>query len=159
MGSHKLSTARMPKINNTFDVMRSSMVLSSNIDCPIVAVLVHVSDVQAGLDWYQLAFPTAIRSYVTEFNFEFLDIGGIQLEIVPSDEKVAAGACGSVVYWAVPDLEIALLHMQSIGAKLYRGPLKIEAGQYMCQVLDPWGNCIGLRSFSNSSEALTWDIS
>jgi predicted enzyme related to lactoylglutathione lyase len=130
------------------------MALSSNTNQPIVAVLVHVSDVQAGLDWYQLAFSTAIRSYIAEPNFEFLEIGGIQLEIVPSDEKVSAGACGSVVYWAVPDLEIALLHMQSIGAKLYRGPMKIEAGQSMCQVRDPWGNCIGLRSFSGSANIL-----
>ncbi len=127
------------------------MILSSIINQPIVAVLVHVPDVQVGLDWYQLAFPAAIRSYIAEFNFEFLNIAGIQLEIVPSDDKVAAGACGSVVYWAVPDLEIALLHLQSIGAKLYRGPLKIEAGQSMCQVRDPWGNCIGLRSFSGPS--------
>jgi predicted enzyme related to lactoylglutathione lyase len=134
---------------------------SSNIMLfqPITAVLIHVSDVQAGIDWYQLAFPTAVRSYITESNFEFLNISGIQLEIVPSDEKVAAGACGSVVYWAVPDLEIALLHMQHIGAKLYRGPMKIEADQSMCQVLDPWGNCIGLRGFSNSSEVLIQDIS
>jgi predicted enzyme related to lactoylglutathione lyase len=124
------------------------MISPISINQPIMAVLVHVSDVQAGLAWYQLAFSTAIRSYIAESNFEFLDIGGIQLEIVPSDEKVAAGACGSVVYWAVPDLEIALLHMQSIGAELYRGSMKIEAGQSMCQVRDPWGNCIGLRSFS-----------
>ena len=128
------------------------MVLSGSIKQPIIAVLVHVPDVQSGLDWYQLAFPTATRSYLPESNFEFLDVGGIQLEIVPSDEKVAAGACGSVVYWAVPNLEMALLHLQSIGAKLYRGPLKIEAGQSMCQVRDPWGNCIGLRSFSGSSK-------
>jgi predicted enzyme related to lactoylglutathione lyase len=131
------------------------MVLSGSVDRPIVAVLVHVPNVQAGIDWYQLAFPTAIRSYIAEFNFEFLNIGGIQLEIVPSDEKVAAGAYGSVVYWAVSDLETALLHMQKIGAELYRGPMKIEAGQRMCQVRDPWGNCIGLRGFSSSSEIST----
>lgn len=30
-------------------------------------------------------------------------------------------------------------------AALYRGPIGIEAGQRMCQVRDPWDNCIGLR--------------
>lgn len=32
------------------------MVLSGSIKQPIMAVLVYVSDVQAGLAWYQLAF-------------------------------------------------------------------------------------------------------
>jgi predicted enzyme related to lactoylglutathione lyase len=116
---------------------------------PIAAVLVHVSDVKAGIVWYQLAFPAAVPARIEEFNFDFLDIGGVQLEIVPSDEKVSSGACGSVVYWQVPDFGIALLHMQSIGAKLYRGPMEIENGQTICQVQDPWGNCIGLRGSSN----------
>jgi predicted enzyme related to lactoylglutathione lyase len=115
---------------------------------PIAAVLIHVSDVPAGLVWYQLAFPTAICHRLPEFNWEFLDIGGVQLEIVPADEKVASGACGSVVYWQVANFAATLRHLQSIGAKLYRGPMKIENGQEMCQVRDPWGNCIGLRGFS-----------
>ncbi|MDY0831642.1 MULTISPECIES: VOC family protein [unclassified Pseudomonas] len=33
----------------------------------------------------------------------------------------------------------------TLGATLYRGPMKIEGGEWMCQVRDPWGNCIGLR--------------
>lgn len=121
---------------------------------PIATVLVHVSDVKAGIAWYQLAFPAAVLTYIEEFNFDFLDIGGIQLEIVPSDEKVSSGACGSVVYWQVSDFGIALLHMQNIGAKLYRGPMEIENGQTICQVQDPWGNCIGLRGFSNPSKIM-----
>jgi predicted enzyme related to lactoylglutathione lyase len=115
---------------------------------PVVSVLIHVADVPAGLAWYQLAFPSAIHHHLTEFNLEFLDIGGVQVEIVPADEKVPSGACGSVVYWHVANFAATLRHFHSIGAKLYRGPMKIENGQEMCQVRDPWGNCIGLRGFS-----------
>ncbi len=121
--------------------------------CPITAVMVHVPHVEAAIAWYQRAFPEAIRSHVEASNFEFLSIGGIQLELVPSDEKVSSGACGSVVYWQVPAFEPALAHMQSIGAKLYRGPKQIEAGISMCQVQDPWGNCIGLRGPSFATSA------
>ena len=115
---------------------------------PIAAVLVHVSDVEAGLAWYQRAFPTAVRSTVESTDFEYLAIDGVQLELVPSDEKVSSGACGSVVYWRVTNFEVALQRFQSIGATLYRGPMQIEGGQRMCQVRDPWGNCIGLRGAS-----------
>jgi predicted enzyme related to lactoylglutathione lyase len=112
---------------------------------PITAVLVHVSDVEAGLAWYQRAFPAAVRTRIGGMDFEFLSIDNVQLELVPSDEEVGSGAFGSVVYWYVANFESALQHMQDVGAKLYRGPLKIENGVSMCQVRDPWGNCIGLR--------------
>ena len=111
----------------------------------IVAVMVHVADVEGGLLWYQRAFPSASRKSIAEPFFEYLDVDGVSIEIVPADEKVASGAAGSVVYWHVKDFDLSLRHMQSMGATLYRGPAEIEDGKRMCQVRDPWGNCIGLR--------------
>ncbi|CAN7438796.1 VOC family protein [Neorhizobium sp. LjRoot104] len=112
---------------------------------PICAVLIHVADVAQALDWYQAAFPHAVRRNLEAFDFQFLDVGGICLEIVPADEKVGMGASGSVVYWQVDDFDAALDHVVAIGAMLYRGPIHIQNGLRMCQVRDPWGNCIGLR--------------
>lgn len=86
-------------------------------------------------------------------NYEYLDVAGVMLEIVPADEKVSNGAAGSVVYWHTPDFEASLEHLLNMGATLYRGPLSIEAGKKMCQVRDPWGNCIGLRGPSRGSES------
>jgi uncharacterized protein len=113
----------------------------------LCAIMIHASDVDAALDWYGRAFPTAQRKTIPlpDSTFECLELDGIQIEIVPADEKVAAGAAGSVVYWQVADFSAALQHFQSIGATLYRGPSTIEHGMQMCQVRDPWGNCIGLR--------------
>jgi predicted enzyme related to lactoylglutathione lyase len=112
---------------------------------PIAAVLVYVPDCQAGLDWYQAAFLRAKRVRLESEDFECLEIDGIHLEIVPSDEKVSSGAAGTVVYWRVANLNAALEHFKGLGASLYRGPMEIENGLCMCQVRDPWGNCIGLR--------------
>ena len=112
---------------------------------PIAAVMVHVGDVTAALDWYGRAFPAAERIDVASPAFECLTLEGVRIEIVPADAKVAAGASGSVVYWRVASLDDALAHFQDLGATLYRGPMAIEADQAMCQVRDPWGNCIGLR--------------
>ena len=117
----------------------------------ISAVLVHVPDVETGLQWYQRAFPISERKRLEAFDFEYLCVGGVNLEIVPSDEKVSSGAAGSVVYWHVANFEAALAHFESLGAKLYRGPMSIEEGQRMCQVRDPWGNCIGLRGRSGAA--------
>lgn len=84
--------------------------------------------------------------------FEYLLVGQIKLELVPADSKVSSGPRGSVVYWQFAQFEEALLRFQKAGAQLYRGPMLIEGGQLMCQVQDPWGNCIGLRGPSAKPE-------
>lgn len=117
---------------------------------PICAVMIHVGDVQAALDWYAAAFPQAQRQKIADSaeadtGFECLIYAGIQLELVPADAKVSSGAAGSVVYWHFGEFEAALRHFEALGATLYRGPMDIEGGQRMAQVRDPWGNCIGLR--------------
>ena len=112
---------------------------------PIDAVLVHVSPWQDGLEWYERAFPEAKRVELPEGEFAYLDINGVQLEVVESDEKVSSGAAGSVVYWHTDDFEARLKFLTNLGATLFRGPTEIGEDQIMCQVKDPWGNCIGIR--------------
>lgn len=107
--------------------------------------MVHVADVQAALAWYQQAFPSAVTSVIPDVGFTYLQLGDVRIELVPADEKVSFGSAGSVVYWRVDDLQEAIHHFESLGATVYRGPMPIEDGWGMCQVRDPWGNCIGLR--------------
>jgi len=113
----------------------------------IRAIMIHAPDTVAAMAWYARAFPRAAPKRIvwSGGEFECLEIDGIQIEFHPADEKVAAGAAGSVVYWTTADFDATLTHLQSLGATLYRGPGRIEDDEQMCQVLDPWGNCIGLR--------------
>jgi predicted enzyme related to lactoylglutathione lyase len=122
-------------------------------DHVISAVMVHVADVAAGLAWYERAFDGARRVKIASPAFEYLAVGTVRIEIVPSDSKVTSGPSGSVVYWGVTDFQLALRHFLNLGAILYRGPMQIEDGLSMCQVQDPWGNCIGLRG-PNIGEAV-----
>lgn len=115
------------------------------MNAPIAAIMVHVPNVAEGLDWYEKAFPDSVRTRIESPDFEFLLVNGVRIEVVPADEKVGAGPAGSVVYWSVANLRQALVHFNFLGGALYRGPMKIEEGLSMCQVRDPWGNCIGLR--------------
>lgn len=113
-----------------------------------IAVLIHVPDVELGLEWYRKAFPVATLIYHPSSAFTALELEGFSLEIVQADEKVGAGKKGTVVYWSVDDFQQALRHFQSLGATLYRGPMAIENGLIMCQIEDPFGNLIGLRGTS-----------
>ena len=119
----------------------------------ITAVMIHVQSVDEAMAWYERAFPEALRSSVAEEEFEFLLVGHVRLEFVLADQKVSSGPSGSVVYWQFPQFEEALVRFQAAGAKLYRGPMSIEGGLLMCQVQDPWGNCIGLRGPSSLSKS------
>ena len=113
----------------------------------IRAIMIHAPDTAAAMVWYARAFPRAEQKRIVWHGgeFECLEIDGVQIEIHPADEKVTAGAAGSVVYWATDDFDATLAHLQALGATLYRGPGVIENNKRMCQVRDPWGNCIGLR--------------
>ena len=107
--------------------------------------MIHAPDIKAAFTWYRNAFSQSKLVRLEEFNFEFLDVNGIQIEIVPADEKVASGAAGSVVYWEVENFQESFDHLTSMGAFLYRGPMKIENNRQMCQLKDPFGNLIGIR--------------
>jgi predicted enzyme related to lactoylglutathione lyase len=109
----------------------------------ITAIMIHVPDPQAALAWYGTAFPAARPADLDKV--EALQLGELLIEFVPADEKVSAGCAGSVIYWRCNDLEKTRDTFITLGARLYRGPMDIENGQRMCQVLDPWGNIIGLR--------------
>lgn len=119
----------------------------------VSAVLVHVEDMAKGLEWYQKAFPDAVLTVSQPSGFAFLQIGQTQLELVPADDKVGSGAAGSVVYWWTDDFEKSVTHLEGLGGELYRGPLRIDDNLIMCQVRDPWGNCIGLRGVDQSPVA------
>lgn len=110
-----------------------------------VVLLVHVPDIKLGLSWYKSAFPMAVAECIEESDFTVLNLNGFSIEIVQADSKVGSGKCGTVLYWAVDSLEGAILHFETLGAKLYRGPMEIESGLSMCQFEDPFGNLIGLR--------------
>lgn len=114
----------------------------------IISILVHVPDWRVATEWYAAAFPQATRIRHEPDDFGHLDVEGVALEIVNADSKVASGAAGTVVYWAVDDLQQALRRLEGLGGMLYRGPMEIEGGHWICQVRDPWGNCIGLRQIA-----------
>lgn len=119
----------------------------------IVAVMIHVPNISEAMAWYERVFPNAQRTSTDEEEFECLLVGEIRLELVLADQKVSSGPSGSVVYWQFPHFEEAFRRFQAAGATLYRGPMSIEGGQLMCQVQDPWSNCIGLRGPSSLSKS------
>ena len=111
----------------------------------IAAVMIYANDWRQGLAWYHQAFPDATIVDVAEYDFQYLKLGNIDIEIVRADEKVSPGAAGTVVYWQTEDFDNRLSFLQGLGATLYRGPKVIEHRVRMCQLKDPFGNLMGIR--------------
>jgi len=113
---------------------------SSRLD----GVMYIVTDPNAARQWYGHLFQTEIR-FMEAFQFEYLLVGGCVMEFLEADHKNQPGTSGQVAYWLVPDFEAFLERACSLGASVYRGPINIEDGRQMAQLLDPFGNIIGVR--------------
>ncbi len=74
----------------------------------IAAVMIHVPDWKEGLAWYKKAFPEAKLICYPEFEFECLELNGIQIEVVSADEKVGVGTFGLAVDWEVENFDNAV---------------------------------------------------
>jgi len=110
-----------------------------------VALLIHVPDVEKGYNWYRKAFPDAISKNIEGTENKLLELDGFSIEVVKSDLKVSSGKCGTVLYWSTNSFSDFVTHLKELGAKMYRGPIRIEKDMSMCQLEDPFGNLIGLR--------------
>jgi ribosomal-protein-alanine N-acetyltransferase len=105
-------------------------------------VYLFVKDIQKSKVWYEKALGTP-PSVSAEFFVEFR-VGTNAICLHPADEKSPLTTGGAVGYWRVNSFQKALDHFVSNGAELYRGPLDIGDGTFICQVKDPFGNVIGL---------------
>jgi L-amino acid N-acyltransferase YncA/catechol 2,3-dioxygenase-like lactoylglutathione lyase family enzyme len=113
---------------------------------PPMAVMIPSADPAAARAWYARLWPQARAVHLDDpVPFDGLMLGHALLEFVPADAKLATGAAGTVVYWPVADFDAERAHAESLGARLYRGPLAIENGRRMAQFTDPFGNLFGLR--------------
>lgn len=80
-----------------------------------VAIMVPVPHWQTGFEWYKKAFPEAETILLPESDFRALKIGEFTIEVVSSDEKVPSAMAGTVLYWSVDDLCLAIEHFKSLG--------------------------------------------
>jgi uncharacterized protein len=78
-------------------------------------------------------------------NYAFIQAPGLLIGFHPRDEKCPGGVGGTTSYWSVDDLDRVSAAMISKGARLHRGPAKTDLGDYVCMLIDPFGNSIGLH--------------
>lgn len=111
----------------------------------ISTIRLCVKNVAQSGKWYKDFFGTAPVEELKDFvSFK---IGNILLGISLADNKNPISKGGSISYWTVDDLAKAIKRGTELGAKIYRGPMRVEQIQRtIVQLEDPFGNVIGLES-------------
>jgi predicted enzyme related to lactoylglutathione lyase len=109
----------------------------------VVDVFCFVTDLAAATDWYRARLgrgPVRVARQLARF-----DLGGARLTMHTIDEFDDGGPGGCVAYWDVTDVDAVTADWVRHGAVAHRGPKTIMTGERLCQLLDPFGNLIGLR--------------
>jgi predicted enzyme related to lactoylglutathione lyase len=109
----------------------------------VVDVFCFVPDLAEATAWYtaRLGAPPVL----TARQLSRFDLGGARLTVHTIDEFNSGGPGGSVAYWDVPDVDALTAEWVRHGAVAHRGPKTIMTGERLCQLLDPFGNLIGVR--------------
>lgn len=116
---------------------------------PVVNVFYFVADLPRATEWYTARLglePAVVRSQLVMY-----EVAGMRLTVHVVDEFNRAGPSGPVAYWDVEDVDRVVAEWSEHGAVAHRGPKTIFTGERLCQVLDPFGNLIGLRQASGAT--------
>lgn len=106
-------------------------------------LLVFTNDVQKSVSYYQKCLK--LDPVELEENFGSFRIGDTFLNFHPADDKSPVSSGGSVGYFLVKNIHSAIRPFLENGARVYRGPLKINDHLSIVQVIDPFGNVIGFE--------------
>ena|SRR5829696_2637517 len=105
-------------------------------------VIYHVTDLNRAKAWYSAAFQQ--QPYFDEPFYVGFNIAGYELGLDPSQTVTSAGRGGSVAYWRVAEIEVALQHFVSAGATVAAPIQDVGEGIKVATVADPFGNLIGV---------------
>ncbi len=122
----------------------------------IESIVFFVNDIHAAARWYAdlLAIAHAEIEYENA-NFAFIRAPGGLIGFHPADAKCPGGVGGTTSYWSVDDLDSVRAHMIANGARLHRGPANTDLGDYVCMLIEPFGNSIGLHQAAKATNAIS----
>lgn len=116
----------------------------------VSSIFLFVTDIQQSQAWYEKAL--GCQPNESSECFALFKIGTTNLCFHLADAKSPFTTGGSVGYWWVDDFRATVDHLISLGACIYRGPIPTINGLQICQIIDPFGNVIGLEGNIQSQE-------
>ena len=104
-------------------------------------VVYHVNDLEVAKKWYADVF--GLQPYFDEPFYVGFNIGGYELGLDPDPTTFSAGN-SSVTFWGVDDIEASFSLLTTKGVKIHDSIKDVGEGIKVGQIIDPFGNVIGL---------------
>ncbi len=108
----------------------------------LATVIYQVPDLARAKAWYARAF--GIEPYFDQPFYVGFEIGGYELGLHPDLSDGQPGPGGSVAYWRVPRIHVAIAQFLEVGATMVADATDVGEGIQVARVADPFGNVIGL---------------
>jgi predicted enzyme related to lactoylglutathione lyase len=102
-------------------------------------VVYRVADLAKGKAWYSRVLEQ--EPYFDQPFYVGYSVGGFELGLVPDGKS---GPGGAVAYWGVPDAEVAVKKLVSLGAVVLDPVQDVGEGIRVAAVSDPFGNTFGV---------------
>ena len=118
----------------------------------VSSLLMFVTSVEQSADWYGKALERA--PIQVDERFALFRIGVQELGLHLADMKSPLSTGGTVPYWWVDNFNGCVDHFVSLGATVYRGPIDIPNRRRICQLLDPFGNVLGIEGPDTCAQSL-----
>ncbi|MFI1885367.1 VOC family protein [Streptomyces jumonjinensis] len=111
----------------------------------IRTVMIFVDDPEAAARWWGDIFAAEVKLDVNGASvYAWLDLGGLELGFHPASPEANPHGASTVPYWPVEDLDTERQRLLTAGCTHHRGPLAVEPGRRVCQLVDLFGTVFGL---------------
>jgi predicted enzyme related to lactoylglutathione lyase len=109
----------------------------------VQAVMYFVADPEQACSWWAEHVAVGAETH-HEGPFWWFGESGVEVGFHPEDQTRNPRGHSTVVYWSVDDLDDRRQRLLDAGCTSHRGPLVVERGRRICQLIDPFGICFGL---------------
>ncbi|MEU1375316.1 VOC family protein [Streptomyces triculaminicus] len=108
--------------------------------------MVFVNEPEASARWWSAVFNEAeVKLDVDGSNvYAWFDVEGVEFGFHQASPKNNPHGGSTVPYWTVDDLDTERKRLLDAGCTHHRGPLSVDAGRRICQLVDPFGTVFGL---------------
>lgn len=101
-----------------------------------------VSNLEDAKEWYGKVFQTS--PYFDEPFYVGFNIAGYELGLMPDDMPAGRKTANVLSYWGVEDIAQEYKRFIELGAVEDTPPTNVGGEIMVAEVIDPWGNVIGL---------------
>jgi predicted enzyme related to lactoylglutathione lyase len=112
--------------------------------------MMFVEDPRTAAPWWAALLDVDPESIQAEGDFRWFTAAGIEFGFHPADDDRNPRGGSPVAYLLSTDLAEDIARAIGSGAVLHRGPLAVDPGRTICQLVDPFGTVFGIDARTQS---------